>query len=445
MAKIIVTSRYFKNPSRSNIGKLLRYMGTREGVEKVSVGVDHTPATVRQKRLIQKLLKAEPDAKNYLEYRDYLQEPCRSNASAFLDAFAERNADRAEDIAGLVSYMAQRPGVEKLGSHGLFGQSDDRIDLDRVAEEVTNHTGTVWTHVISLHREDAERLGYNNANAWRDLVRRNAIQIAEAHKIDASNLQWYAAFHNTTHHPHIHLMVYSKDPKQGWLTKKSIDHLRSLFGNDIFRQEQYKLFQAETQQRNLVKERFKELIAHYDECPFDASPRLTELFFRLTEQLKTVKGKKVYGYLPKEIKETVDRIVKELAKDADIAALYAEWNKINREKLSLYYDRKESDTPLEDNPVFRSIKNEIIRAAAETGQTEVNPAYTPQQHAGFIFRGIVKSLLQAISASYLARDRKLNGQVDGKLKSKIEQKKAAHGLKTDGAAQEYGEDYEMRL
>ena len=145
MAKIIVTSRYFKNPSGSNVGKLLRYVGTREGVEKVSVGVDHAPATVRQRRLIQKLLKAAPEAENYLEYRDYLQEPCKSNASAFLDAFVERNADRAEDVAGLVSYMAQRPGVEKLGSHGLFSQSDDKIDLDQVAEEVTNHNGIVWT------------------------------------------------------------------------------------------------------------------------------------------------------------------------------------------------------------------------------------------------------------------------------------------------------------
>lgn len=445
MAKIIVTSRYFKNSSGSNVGKLLRYMGTREGVEKVSVGVDHAPATVRQRRLIQKLLKAAPESENYLEYRDYLQEPCKSNASAFLDAFTERNADRAEDIAGLVSYMAQRPGVEKLGSHGLFSQSDDKIDLDQVAEEVTNHEGTVWTHVISLHREDAERLGYNNANAWRDLVRRNAIQIAEAHKIDVSNLQWYAAFHNTTHHPHIHLMVYSKDPRQGWLSKKSIDRLRGLFGNDIFRQEQYKLFQAETQQRDAVKERFRKLIAHYDEWQFDASLRLTELFFRLTAQLKTVKGKKVYGYLPKEVKETVNQIVEELSKDEDIAALYAEWNRINREKLSLYYDKKEPDTPLEDNPVFRGVKNEIVRAAVRAGQINLNPAYTPEQNAGFIFRGIVRSLLQAISASYLARERKLNGQVDRKLRSKIEQKKAAHGLKTDGMAQDYEEDYEMRL
>ena len=440
MAKIIFTSRYFKNPSQANVGKLLRYMGTREGVEKLPGGIDHSSATVRQQRLIKDILKTAPSAEKYLEYQDYLRESSKSNATEFIDAFIERNADIAEDISKLVSYMAERPGVEKIGSHGLFSQTDDKIDLDQVAEEVSNHQGTIWTHVISLHREDAERLGYNNAKAWRELVRRNAIQIAEAHKIDVSNLQWYAAFHNTTHHPHIHLMVYSKNPKQGWLTKKSIDDMRSLFGNDIFRQEQYKLFQMETQQRDAIKERFKELIDYYEEWRFDATPQLTDLFYRLAEQLQTVKGKKVYGYLPKEIKETVDNIVAEVAKDEDIAELYAEWNKINREKLSLYYEKKEPNTPLEDNPVFRSIKNDIVRAAIRINQVELNPAFTPQQHTGFIFRGIVRALLQAISASYMKQDNKLKGQIDGKLKSKIAQKKAAHGLKTDGSDMDYSED-----
>lgn len=321
MPKIIFTSRYFKNPSKANVGKLLRYMGTREGVEKLPGGVDHAPATVRQQRLIRDILKADPSAETYLEYQDYLKEQSKCNATEFIDAFIERNADIAEDIAKLVSYMAERPGVEKLGSHGLFSQTDEKIDLDQIAEEVSNHQGTIWTHVVSLRREDAERLGYNNAKAWRDLVRRNMIQIAEAHKIDVSDLQWYAAFHNTTHHPHIHLMVYSKNPKQGWLTKKSIDDMRRLFGNDIFRHEQYKLFQMETQQRDIIKERFKELIDHYAHWQFDASPRLTDLFFRLAEELKAVRGKNVYGYLPKEIKETVDNIVAELAKDDNIAEL----------------------------------------------------------------------------------------------------------------------------
>ena len=446
MPKIIFTSRYFKNPSRANVGKLLRYMGTREGVEKLSGGIDHTLSTVRQQRLIRDILKADPSAEKYLEYQDYIKESSKSNAAEFINAFIERNADIAEDISKLVSYMAERPGVEKLGSHGLFSQTDERIDLDKVADEVSNHQGTIWTHVISLHREDAERLGYNNAKAWRELVRRNAIQIAEAHKIDVSELQWYAAFHNTTHHPHIHLMVYSKNPKQGWLTKKSIDDMRSLFGNDIFRQEQYKLFQMETQQRDIIKEHFKEVIDYYEHWNFDASPRLAELFFNLAEKLKAVKGKKLYGYLPKDIKEIVDNIVAELAKNEDIAELYAEWNKINREKLSLYYEKKDPDTPLEDNKEFRSIKNDIIRAAVRMNQAELNPAYTPRQHTGYIFGGIVRTLLQAISASYLKRDNKLNGQVDGKLRSKIEQKKAAHGLKTDGSVMDYDdESQEMHM
>ena len=157
----------------------------------------------------------------------------------------------------IVEYMANRPGVEKLSGHGLFSQTDDKIDLKEVANEVGQHQGIIWTHVISLRREDAERLGYNSAQAWKDLVRRNVTEIAQAQNIDINNLQWYGAFHNTTHHPHMHLLVYSKDAKQGWLTKKSIDDLRNAFGNDIFRNEQYKLFTMETDLRNRLKEEAK--------------------------------------------------------------------------------------------------------------------------------------------------------------------------------------------
>lgn len=129
--------------------------------------------------------------------------------------------------------------MEKLGKHGLFSQTDDRIDLDAVAEEISYHEGILWTHVVSLRRDDVERLGYNNAEAWKELVRRNALQIAEAHKIETSQMQWYAVFHNKMHHPHIHLMVYSKDTKRGYLINKGIDDMRSLFAKNIFRNEMY--------------------------------------------------------------------------------------------------------------------------------------------------------------------------------------------------------------
>ena len=439
MAKIIFSSRYIKNPGKANAGKLLRYAASREGVEKVAVGLDRSPSTVRQQRLIKNILEALPETKDYLEYEDYLKEPCKSNATEFIDAAIDRNIDRLDGVKNLVKYYAERPGVEKFGAHGLFSQTDDKIDLDALATEVSNHKGIIWTHIISLRREDAERLRYNNASQWRDLIRSNVAEIADAHNIDLSNLRWYAAFHNKDHHPHVHLMVFADDAKQGWITKSNIDKLRSLFGNEIFRGEQYRLFEMQTQYRERVKNRFKELIDHYEQNGFDPAPELNVLFLKLAEQLKTVKGKKVYGYLPKEVKQTVDEIVSVLAKDKNIAELYKKWNEINREKLSLYHEKETPDIPLEDNKEFRSIKNVIIRSAVEFGQLQA-----VQNHdTGFVFAGIVKAILRAISASYLARDNKLKGQVDSKLKSKIAQKKQAQGLRPENNGGEHSWEQNM--
>lgn len=439
MAKIIFSSRYIKNPGKANAGKLLRYAATREGVEKVAVGLDRSPSTVRQQRLIKNILEAFPETKDYLEYEDYLKEPCKSNATEFIDAAIDRNIDRLDGVKNLVKYYGERPGVEKFGAHGLFSQTDDKIDLDALAEEVSSHKGIIWTHIISLRREDAERLRYNNASQWRDLIRSNVAEIADAHNIDLSNLRWYAAFHDKDHHPHVHLMVFANDAKQGWITKSNIDKLRSLFGNEIFRGEQYRLFEIQTQYRERVKNRFKELIDYYEQNGFDPAPELNVLFLKLADQLKTAKGKKVYGYLPKEVKQTVDEIVSVLAKDKNIAELYKKWNEINREKLSLYHEKETPDIPLEDNKEFRSIKNVIIRSAVEFGQSQA----AQNQNTGVVFAGIVKAILRAISASYLARDNKLKGQVDSKLKSKIAQKKQAQGLRPENNGGEHSWEQNM--
>ena len=262
--------------------------------------------------------------------------------------------------------MAERPGVEKLGSHGLFSQTDEPIDLDAVAEEVGALTGPIWTHIVSLHREDAERLGYHNAQAWRDLVRRNVMELAKAQKIKPENLQWYAAFHDTGDHPHMHLLIYSKDPRQGWLTKQGIAQIKSTFGSDIFRLEQQKLFRMETELRDKLTEDFRyDLMAMERETAtyYEPSAESALLMQQLARQLREVKGKKVYSYLPKDVKKTVDLIVAQLAKDEGIAELYREWNEVNRMKLSLYREKKEPDLPLEDNKEFRKLKNMIIRAA----------------------------------------------------------------------------------
>lgn len=419
-------------------------MGTREGVEKLPDGFDHRPATKKQITLICDLIKAYPPAWNYPEFVDFRQEQFRGMATEFIDAFIERNADRIDGIKKLVSYMGERPGVERLGKHGLFSQTDDKINLDAVAEEVSRHEGILWTHVVSLRREDAERLGYNNANAWKELVRRNALQIAQAHKIEPSQIQWYAAFHNTTHHPHIHLMVYSKDAKQGYLSNKGIEQIRRLFANDIFRNEMYHAFTLETQMRDEVraeaKKRIEELLKEA-ETPISASEEIQNLYVRLIGQLSNYKGKKVYGYLPKNMKQTVDAIVAELAKDERIAELYAEWNKANREKLSIYYDKPKPDIPLEDNKEFRDIKNAVLRSAVLMMQTSVSLQSAPINSA---VGNLIAILAKAIAASCQKRRMRLDTQIDSKLKSRIERKKQAHGLKTDRSVQAgHNEDEEQ--
>ena len=441
MAKFILTSRFIKNPAFANAGKLLQYMATRDGVEKLPRGIDNKPATKQQEKLINSITKKFPETKQSIEFEDYENAPTKANASEFLSYFEENYADKIEDMKTLVRYYAERPGVEKLGSHGLFTQTDDKINLDEVADEVSNHDGVVWTHVLSLHREDAERLGYNNAKAWKNLVRRNVAAIAEAHKIDLNDLQWYAAFHNTGHHPHIHLMVYSKSG-QGYLTNKGIELLRSRFGNDIFRNEQYKLFEMQTEIRDELKGEarnvIEDLLAHIDSS-ITPSDELVDLFNQLNAAMKQHKGKWLYGYLQKPVKEIVDKIVHEIAKDPGIAALYEKWNEINREKLSLYHEKKTPDIPLEDNIEFRSIKNDLLRLMKALSQLPVSEQITAANLSPGI-SGLIHKLAQLIAKNCMKRRAKLRSQVDSKLLSAIEEKKRAHGLKTERSAQNYDED-----
>ena len=441
MPRLICTSRYIKNSKSKNAGNLIKYMGTREGVEKLSNGYDNSPATQKQHSLICDLLRAYPPAWNYPEFEKYRVEQSKSAATECINAFIERNADQIQDVKKLVSYMAERPGVEKIGKHGLFSQSDDKIDLDKVCDEVASHDGVIWTHVVSLTREDAERLGYNKAAAWRELVRRNAIQIAEAHKIPISEMKWYAAFHNTTHHPNIHLVVYSENIKHGYLTKKGIDSLHSIFANDIFRNEMYHLFTLQTQMRNEVKREAQQRIEELMKRTTESAPCSENMFFlisQLTEQLKKHKGKKLYGYLQKDNKNTVDAIVRELAKDNRIADFYAEWNNINRQKLSIYHDKPDSDIPLEDNKEFRSIKNAIIRAVLEL-ESDTEMTVTDFKVTNTVILWI-KLLGGMINDSYQKKQSHLNNQIDSKLKSKIEQKKRTLGIKTDHTVKDVKND-----
>jgi Sel1 repeat protein len=289
----------------------------------------------------------------------------------------ERNADVIGNRQNFVGYMAMRPGVQKRGSHGLFNEKDKPIILDRVANEIANHKGNVWSHVVSLRREDAVRLGYDNSEVWRELVKRHISDIAKAQRIPLCNLKWYAAFHDTTHHPHIHLLVYSTNPKQGFLTTKGIDQIRSAFANDIFHDNLQSIYQEQTISRDelkaVSKTEFENIVDNICQGNFDC-PLLEELVRKLYSQLQNVKGKKVYGYLPPEVKETVNNIFSELAKDENIRQLYEKWCSLERLKCKTYTQKEKELPVLTDNKVFQPVRNMIIRTVLDMNNLIVDAA-----------------------------------------------------------------------
>ena len=371
MSQIIVTSRYLKSGTETKRKNYTRYIATRETVEirEQNIIEREAPATEKQQELLSDLLKDFPEAKKYLEYEDYKNDSTVENASELISAIIERNADVIGNRQNFVGYMAMRPGVEKRGSHGLFNDKDEPIILNQAANEIANHPGNVWSHVVSLRREDAIRLGYDNSDRWRDLVKRHISDISEAQRIPLCNLKWYAAFHDTTHHPHIHLLVYSTNAKQGFLTKHGIDKIRSVFANDIFYDDLQSIYQKQTVRRDELKAESKKyvenLLKEITEGDFE-NTELEKLIKVLHMQLKNCKGKKVYGYLPPEVKETVDVIFKELSKDKSIQSLYEKWCELERQKYKTYTQKEKEFPPLYENKVFHSVRNSIIGQVLNT-------------------------------------------------------------------------------
>lgn len=318
MPKLIVTSRYLKSGSKKNLANYVKYIATREGVA-------HTVS----------------ERENY------------------------------------VGYLANRPGAVKFGSHGLFSQSDDHIDLEKVAKEIANHGGNVWTHVVSLRRDNAQAMGYDNLKAWRDLIKRQIPNIAKSQKIDMKNLKWYAAFHDKKTNPHVHIIVYSTNNREGFLTNHGIEKIRSGFANDIYQDELHHLYQQQTNLRNLLKKESEKLMKKLAE---DISKNVIEdtelmkLVGKLNNQLKSVSGKKVYGYLKPEVKQTVNLIFAKLAENDSIQKMYELWCEMEQQKHDVYSSARVQFPTLVDNKEFKSVKNMIIKTVLNMNNPIVNTA-----------------------------------------------------------------------
>lgn len=370
MPKIIVTSRYLKSGSRNRkqLYRYVKYIATREGSVAVTIKDEKAPATKKQQELISSLLKDFSDSKELFEYTDYMQNPNQKTASEFISAVIDRNMDRLTNRENYVGYLANRPGAVRFGSHGLFNTEDKPINLEKTAKEIANHVGNVWTHVVSLRRDNAQAMGYDNLTAWRDLVIRQISNIAKHQKIDLTNLKWYAAFHDKETNPHVHIIVYSTNEREGFLTNHGIEKIRSGFANDIYQDELHHLYQQQTDLRNLLKKESAELMQKLasDISSSDFSDaELLRLVAKLHEQLATAKGKKTYGYLKPEIKRTVDEIFSHLAENELIRKMYALWCEMEQQKHDVYSSARVDFPSLVDTKEFKSVKNMIVRTVAQ--------------------------------------------------------------------------------
>lgn len=373
MPRIIMKSPYIKPNSKTHIGNYVSYIATRDGVEQADSTQKFMETTERQKQILKKLLSDYPDSKDLYEYQDYLDKPNRGNADELILRIAEAHAELFGDREKYISYIAQRPRVEKVSSHSLFTDDGVPIVLSDVQKEVAESKSNVWTHIISLKREDAERLGYNNAKAWMNLIRSQRNMIAENMKITPEKFRWYAAFHNEGHHPHIHMIAYSTKPNEAYLTEKGIENIKSNLAKVIFRQDLISIYQKQTEHRDKLRAEARDIVENLvpkinSEIYISAS--IQHKLLELADRLSQTKGKKVYGYLKLDVKAIVDSIVDELSNDDRIKKLYDLWYEQKENTIRTYTDEIPDRIPLVQNKEFKSIKNAVIKEALKLNLTE---------------------------------------------------------------------------
>ena len=370
MAKLILTSRYIRDAPPEHLQNYVRYISTREGVEKADESKKNLPATSAQKDLIRQLLKDMPESRDMLEYEDYRRRSTIGNASEFITQALERNLDMAAMKENYVDYLANRPRVERIGEHGLFMDAGRPVILAEVQKEMSGHKGPVWTHVISLRREDAARLGYDSAREWMALLRSKRAMLSRHMKIDSADLRWYAAFHNEGHHPHVHLMVYSAKDNDGFLTKAGIEAMRSELAHDIFRQDFAQIYEGQNLARSSLKEKAAERMCLLADGMLQGvceNPIIGEKLQQFFGRLKNTKGKKVYGYLKADVKRLVDQIVDELAKDPAVSEAYRAWGEWQDQIRLTYSSKAPPLPPLSSQKQLKSIKNMVIAEALKLG------------------------------------------------------------------------------
>lgn len=364
MAKLVTKFKFIKPGKKA--GGYLKYIATREGVDKIDDSKKYLPASKKQKDLIEKILRDFPDAKDMHEYDDYRRTMTVGDASEFITRALEDNAQEMMTGKTYADYIATRPRAQRFGSHGLFTDGGVSVNLSKVSEELNQHQGNVWTAILSLRREDATRLGFDDGYRWRDMLRTQTAALSENLKIPMENLRWFAAFHDESHHPHVHLIAYSINPNEGYLTKRGVNNLRSSFAKDIFAQDLLCVYEQQTEHRDALKSESRKLMAEMigkiNTGTYD-NPAVENMLVKLADRLSKTSGKKVYGYLKADVKDLIDAIVDEIGKDERLASLYELWYQKREEVIQTYTKERHKRIPLSQNKEFKSIKNAVIQEA----------------------------------------------------------------------------------
>ena len=405
MAKLIFISPYMKGGRDSaRLAHRTRYLATREGVQLLKDENTHLPATKKQQKYIQRLLRSFPEAKELPEHEDYANTPNRQTAFDLIEQIHEDFVEPMDSRENYLDYVANRPGVKSLGEHGLWNADGKVVSLENAIAEVAQHQGNVWTPIISLSRENAERLGYTDLENWQALINASITDIAKGYKIHPDHLRWYAALHEKEKHLHVHMVIFSTDPKEGFLTKQGIRSIKSALVSTIYRNDRLHIYEKKDHQRSILQQEAEEqmasLIGQMSTGTLQ-NGKLELLVTDLAKRLQEVSGKKVYGYLPPRVKRIVDEIVDELSKDKRVAAAYALWQDL-REQLCIDYNQTlPQRVPLSQQKEFKTVRNMVIRETLRLSEMnftfeddtmpdepepEEQPAPSTQSSAGTIYQ-----------------------------------------------------------
>ena len=437
----------------AHLGNAVNYYATRKGVQRIDPGKMNLPATENQVNMAEKLVREFPLSKGLAEYADYQESPTRGNASEFITRAVEENLDQIAKMENYVDYIAKRPRAQRFGSHGLFTSGDGSLTLSKIQEEVAHHPGTVWLPVISLRREDATRLGFDNAERWKEFLSSYSVEMAQAMKIPLEQFRWYAAFHDESHHPHLHMVCYSADGKSGFLTDRGIERIKSGLAKGIFRNDLTEIYAKQTQRRDSLNQDSQKVLRQIIQQMHDgtlSNERIEQLMTELSRQLRNTSGKKQYGYFKPSVKSLVDEVVDELERDERVAAAYSLWYEMREEVLRTYKDDLPERIPLSRQKEFKRIKNIVIQEAVRLGtQLEQNDTTPKTQNSttgqrndnyssALLFASVTR-LLHHMSRIFEEQPPPATPvyHTDRKLLRKIREKKIAHGHKPD--------DHEPRL